>query len=502
MKHPPTLPDGYSDTHKSVPLPESLKNKTVKGVGWSFIDNLSSSGITFLVGLVLARLLTPSEYGIMAILTIFIAVSNSIVDSGFSNALIRKTDAKQVDYNTVFLFNLLVSGLLYVALFFAAPAISVFFKEPLLVEVMRVIGWVLVINALAIIPRTLFVKAVNFKTQTKVSLIASISSGVVGIGMAVAGMGVWSLVGQQLSRQLLNTLFLWIYCKWRPVWEFSLQSFKELFGFGSKLLLSGLLDTVFKEIYSLVIGRCYTSAQLGQYTRANQFNQIFSSNLTTVIQRVSYPVLSSIQDEPERLREAYRKVIKSTMLISFACMLGLAAVAKPLIILLIGEKWLPAVGFLQIICFSGMLYPLHAINLNILQVKGRSDLFLKLEIVKKIIAVGPLILGVLFSIEYMLWGSVCTSFIAYFLNSYYSANLINYPTKEQIKDILPTFIVSFLTAAAMWSLTLLSLSNWLLLPLQCLLGILLAILVYEHLHLPEYVEVKQLALSLLRRKKF
>ena len=483
-------------------MSESLKNKTVKGVGWSFIDNLSSSGITFLVGLVLARLLTPSEYGIMAILTIFIAVSNSIVDSGFSNALIRKTDAKQVDYNTVFLFNLLVSGLLYVALFFAAPAISVFFKEPLLVEVMRVIGWVLVINALAIIPRTLFVKEVNFKTQTKVSLIASISSGVVGIGMALAGMGVWSLVGQQLSRQLLNTLFLWIYGKWRPVWEFSVQSFKELFGFGSKLLLSGLLDTVFKEIYSLVIGRCYTSAQLGQYTRANQFNQIFSSNLTTVIQRVSYPVLSSIQDEPERLRDAYRKVIKSTMLISFACMLGLAAVAKPLIILLIGEKWLPAVGFLQIICFSGMLYPLHAINLNILQVKGRSDLFLKLEIVKKIIAVGPLVLGVLFSIEYMLWGSVCTSFIAYFLNSYYSANLIKYPTKEQVKDILPTFLVSFTTAAAMWSLTLLPLSNWLLLPLQCLLGIILAVFIYERLNLPEYVEVKQLAFSLFRKKKF
>ena len=455
-----------------------------------------------MVGLVLARLLTPSEYGIMAILTIFIAVSNSIVDSGFSNALIRKTDAKQVDYNTVFLFNLVVSGLLYVVLFFAAPSISVFFKEPLLVEVMRVIGWVLVINALAIIPRTLFVKEVNFKTQTKVSLIASISSGVVGISMALAGMGVWSLVGQQLSRQLLNTLFLWIYCKWRPVWEFSIQSFKELFGFGSKLLLSGLLDTVFKEIYSLVIGRCYTSAQLGQYTRANQFNQIFSSNLTTVIQRVSYPVLSSIQDEPERLREAYRKVIKSTMLISFACMLGLAAVAKPLIILLIGEKWLPAVGFLQIICFSGMLYPLHAINLNILQVKGRSDLFLKLEIIKKIIAVGPLVLGVLFSIEYMLWGSVCTSFIAYFLNSYYSANLINYPTKEQIKDILPTFLVSFVTATAMWSLTLLHLSNCLLLPLQCLLGIILAVLIYERLQLPEYTEVKRLTLMLLRRKRF
>ena len=255
-----------------------------------------------MVGLVLARLLTPSEYGIMAILTIFIAVSSSIVDSGFSNALIRKTDAKRVDYNTVFLFNLVVSGLLYVVLFFAAPAISVFFKEPLLVEVMRVIGWVLIINALGIIPRTLFVKDVNFKTQTKVSLIASISSGVLGIGMALAGMGVWSLVGQQLSRQLLNTLFLWIYCTWRPIWEFSLQSFRELFGFGSKLLLSGLLDTVFKEIYSLVIGRCYTSAQLGQYTRASQFNQIFSSNLTTVIQRVSYPQLSCSKLHTRRIR--------------------------------------------------------------------------------------------------------------------------------------------------------------------------------------------------------
>ena len=304
---------------------------------------------------------------------------------------------------------------------------------------MRVIGWVLMINALAIIPRTLFVKEINFKVQTKVSLISSISSGVIGIGMAFGGMGVWSLVGQQLSRQLLNTLFLWVYCKWRPVLEFSVQSFKELFGFGSKLLLSGLLDTIFKEIYYLVIGRCYTAAQLGQYTRASQFNQIFSSNLTTVVQRVSYPVLSSIQDEPDRLREAYRKVIKSTMLISFACMLGLAAVAKPLIVLLIGEKWMPAVGFLQIICFSGMLYPLHAINLNILQVKGRSDLFLRLEIIKKIIAVGPLLLGVFFNIESMLWGSVCSSLIAYFLNSYYSASLINYPTKDQLKDILPTF---------------------------------------------------------------
>lgn len=465
------------------------------------IDNMANSGITFLVGLILARILTPAEYGIMAMVTIFIAVSNSIVDSGFSNALIRKIKIERIDYNTVFYFNLVVSLLLYVILFLCAPAISNFFKEPILVDVMRIIGWILVINALAIIPRTILVRNVDFKTQTKVSLISSILSGGIGIGMALRGWGVWSLVGQQLSRQLLNTLFLWIFCRWIPAWEFSLQSFKELFGFGSKLLLAGLLNTIYKDIYSLVIGRCYSAADLGQYTRASQFNTIFSSNLTTVVQRVSYPVLSSIQDEEARLREAYRRVIKVTMLITFACMLGLAAVAQPLLVLLIGEKWMPAVSFLQIICFAGMLYPLHAINLNILQVKGRSDLFLKLEIIKKIIATVPIILGIFGGIEIMLWGSVCASFLAFFLNSYYSAPLIGYPTIQQIKDITSTFCISLGVAAIMWSISLFSISYYVMLPLQCVIGILLALLIYERTKLSEYIEIKQIALNILKRKK-
>ena len=255
-----------------------MTDKTVKGVGWSFIDNIASSGVTFLVGLVLARLLTPAEYGIMAMIAIFIAISNSIIDSGFSNALIRKIHIDRIDYNTVFYFNLLVSIVIYLLLFFASPAISSFFKEPILINVTRIIGWVVIINALAIIPRTIFVRNIDFKTQTKISLISSISSGIIGIGMALSNMGVWSLVGQQISRQLLNTLFLWIFCKWRPVWEFSIKSFRELFGFGSKLLLSGLLDTIYKNIYYIVIGRFYTSSQLGQFTRAEQFKTIFSNS--------------------------------------------------------------------------------------------------------------------------------------------------------------------------------------------------------------------------------
>ena len=436
----------------------------------------------------------------MAMIAIFIAVSNSIVDSGFSNALIRKVRIDRVDYNTVFVFNLIVSIVLYILLYTSAPAISLFFKEPVLTNVLRVIGLILIVNALGIIPRTILVRGIDFKTQTKVSIISSVSSGLVGVGMAIMGFGVWSLVWQQLSRQILNSLFLWIFCKWIPQWEFSIKSFKEMFGFGYKLLLSGLLDTLYKNIYYVIIGRCYSPAQLGQYSRAEQFNMIFSSNLTTVVQRVSYPVLSSIQEEPERLREAYRQIIKTTMLVTFACMLGLAAVAKPLIIILIGEKWLPAVSFLQIICFSGMLYPLHAINLNILQVKGRSDLFLKLEIIKKTIAVFPILIGIFYGIEYMLWGSVLTSFIAYFLNSYYSADLIRYSTIEQIRDVLPVFTVSFTIAAVMWLFSLLDISVYIQLPTQIIVGLTLAFAVYERLRLPEYLEVKRLGLSALHKK--
>lgn len=484
----------YNSTQKKI-LSESLKNKAVHGAKWSFIDNIASSGVTFLVGLVLARLLTPAEYGIMAMIAIFIAISTSIVDCGFSNALIRKVRVERIDYNTVFFFNLLVSIALYLLLCVAAPVISVFFKEPVLTDVLRVIGWVLVVNALGIIPRTILVRNIDFKTQTKVSVISSVVSGVVGIGMAVTGWGVWSLVWQQLSRQILNSLFLWVFCKWIPVWEFSVKSFKEMFNFGYKLLLSGLLDTIYKNIYYVVVGRFYSSAQLGQYTRAEQFNTIFSSNLTGVVQRVSYPALSSIQEEPERLREAYRRVIKLTMLVTFACMLGLAAVARPLLVLLIGEKWLLAAAFLQIICFSGMLYPLHAINLNILLVKGRTDLCLKLEIIKKIIAVGPIAVGVFYGIEYMLWGGVLTSFIAYFLNSYYSAELINYSTKEQLKDIFPTFAVSLTVAAVMWSCSFLNVSVYLQLPIQIVVGLALAFAVYEKLQLPEYLEAKRMLLA-------
>lgn len=473
---------------------QSLKNKTIKGASWSFIDSIAGQGITFIVGLVLARILSPDEYGLIGIILIFVSIFNSIVDSGFSNALIRKKDANDIDYSTVFIANLVISIVLFGVLYISSPVISKFFSLPQLIPLLRVMGSILIINSFAIIQRTIFTKKVDFKTQTKVSLISSISSGIVGIGMASYGYGVWSLVGQQISRQFLNSLFLWIYSDWFPKIKFSIQSFKELFRFGWKLLVSGLIDTLWREIYQVIIGKWYAPATLGQYTRAQQFASICSSNLTTVVQRVSYPILSSVQDEKERLKNGYKRIIKVTMLLTFTLMLGLAAVSKSMILVLIGEQWLPSVPFLQIICLQMMLYPLHSLNLNMLQVQGRSDLFLKLEIIKKIIAIGPLLLGIFVNIYWMLGGSVITGFIAYYLNAYYSGPFLNYSIKEQVKDILPSFGVALAMAVPVFTMSFIPLNPFILLPLQIVVGAVITITICEATRLSEYLELKDIIL--------
>ena len=369
--------------------------------------------------------------------------------------------------------SLLMAGVMIVT----AGPVSRFLSEPELVPLIRAMSVIVVINAAAIIQRTTLTKRVDFKTQTKVSLISSAASGAVGIGMALSGMGVWSLVGQQISRQLLNTVFLWAFNRWTPAWRFSWRSFRELFGFGWKLMVSGLLNTVWNEISQIVIGKCYSTATLGQFTRGKQFSDIFSTNMTTVIQRVSFPVLSSVQDEQTRLREGYRKIIKVTMLLSFVLMFGLGAVADSLLYVLVGSQWSEAAKYLQVLVFSACLYPLHAINLNMLQVAGRSDLFLKLEIVKKIIAIGPILLGIFISIEWMLWGWVATGLISYWLNSMFSGRMIGYGSLAQLKDIAPSFGVQLLAGAG------------------------IAIGLCELLRLEEYYELKNIVLGLVRRRK-
>lgn len=478
---------------------ESLKSKTVKGMGWSALENVTRLGVTFVVSIILARLLSPKEYGLIGILTIFIAIFNAIVDSGFTNALIRKQDATDTDYSTVFYTNLILSVVLAAVLFFCAKPISIFFERPELISLTQVMSSVVIINALSIVQRVRTIKAIDFKTQTKITFISSIGSGVIGIAMAYMGYGVWALVGQQISNQFLTTLLFWFYNKWIPKLVFSWDSFKEMWTFGSKLLASGLIDTAWKEVYQVVIGKCYSPATLGLYTRAKQFADLCSSNLTSVVQRVSYPVLSSIQDDRARLKGAYQRVIKTTMLPTFVLMLGMAACAKPMIYVLIGEQWLECIPMLQIICTYGMLYPLHALNLNMLQVQGRSDLFLRLEIIKKIIAVGPLLLGVFVDIYLMLAGSIVTSSIAYYLNAYYSGPFLNYSIKEQIKDILPSFGVAVAMAVPVFAMSFIPLNPFILLPLQIVAGAVMTISICEVTKLPEYIELKGIAMPIINK---
>ena len=478
---------------------QSLKSKTVKGTMWSAAENVARMGVTFAVSIILARLLSPEEYGLIGILTIFIAIFNAIVDCGFTNALIRKQDTTDTDYSTVFYINLILSVILAAVLFFCATFIATFFGRQELVSLTQVMSSVVVINALAIVQRARTTKAIDFKTQTKITFISSIGSGAIGIAMAYMDYGVWALVGQQISNQLLSTILYWIYNRWIPKLIFSWASFKEMWMFGSKLLASGLIDAAWKEIYQVVIGKCYSPATLGLYTRAKQFADLCSYNLTSVVQRVSYPVLSSIQDDRVRLKSAYQRVIKTTMLPTFVLMLGMAACSKAMIYVLIGEQWLGCVPMLQIICTYGMLYPLHALNLNMLQVQGRSDLFLKLEIIKKIIAVGPLLLGIFVDIYLMLAGSFVTNLISYYLNTYYSGPIINYSIKEQIKDISPSFGVAIAMAVPVFLISFIPASPLVMLPLQIVVGAVITIGICETIKLPEYIEIKGIVTPLLNK---
>ena len=456
-------------------------------------------GVTFVVSIILARLLSPEEYGLIGILTIFIAIFNTIIDGGFTNALIRKQDATDIDYSTVFYTNLVLSVILAAALFFCATPIAILFERPELVSLTQVMSSVVVINALAIVQRARTTKAIDFKTQTKITFISSICSGVIGLAMAYMGYGVWSLVGQQISNQLLSTILFWIYNRWMPKLIFSWASFKEMWAFGSKLLATGLIDTAWKEVYQVVIGKCYSPATLGLYTRAKQFADLCSSNLTSVVQRVSYPVLSSIQDDRVRLKLAYQRVIKTTMLPTFVLMLGVAACAESMIHVLIGEHWLECVPMLQIICTYGVLYPLHALNLNMLQVQGRSDLFLKLEIIKKIIGIAPLLLGIFVDIYWMLAGTLITSIIGYYLNAYYSGTFLNYGIKEQVKDILPSLVVAMAMAVPVWGMSFIPMTPYIMFPLQIMVGAIITISLCEKTKLPEYLELKGIVMPIINK---
>jgi len=474
----------------------SLRQKTISGLTWSFLDNSFNQVIQFVVGIILARLLNPKDFGLIGMIMIFFAVSTSLIDSGFGDALVRKKNCSADDYNTAFHFNLLIGILLFLLLFFTAPIIADFYSEKQLKNIIRVLSLSTIITAFGIVQSADLVKKIDFKTRTKISLISNLSSSIIAIIMAYKGFGVWSLVARQFLTNLIGTSTLWFYNKWLPKLRFSIKSFKELFSFGSNMLVAGLIDRIFNNIYYVIIGKYFSPQTLGYYTRAASFANLPSLSIDYVIQRVSYPVLITINDDNERLKAVFKKLVKTTMLITLVFMIGLASLAEPLILTLIGDKWRPSIQFLQLLSFSLILYPLQSLNLNILLIKGRSDIYLRMGIIKKILIIPVILLGIFNSIEMMIIGMIIHSLITYLIISNYSGNFLDYRIVDQIKDILPAFIIAGLNG-----ILILVISNFLTLPHSISLFILLIIsftfiiAACELIKLDSYIEIKEIIIS-------
>lgn len=425
-------------------MAESLKKKTAKGVIWSSVERFSVQGVQFVVMLVIARILDPKDFGLVGMLAIFLAVAQSLIDSGFSQALIRKQDRTEVDNNTVFYFNIVISSVLYLILYIIAPWVSDFYEEPELCDLMRVLCLLVIINSFGVVQRAIYTASINFKTQAKASFIAALISGAVGIWLACQGYGVWTLVWQQLLNAAINIILLWVYSNWYPKWQYSWQSFREMFAFGSKLLASGLIDTIYGNLLGLIIGKVFSAASLGYYTQADKITKLPSANIGGIIQRVTYPVLCTLQNDDEKLRHDYRMFLRLAAFIVFPLMCLLAGLAYPLVYVLLGTKWEFTAALIIPICFNMMFYPIAAINLNLLQVKGRSDLFLKLEIIKKIIGVVFLVFSIPFGLLFMCYSSIVSGLLMLYVNTYYTDKLIGVGFWMQMKDFGATLILSII----------------------------------------------------------
>lgn len=428
-----------------------LKNKTVNGLKWSALERILSQGAQLVLMLILARMLGPKAFGLIGMLAIFIAIGQVFIDSGFSSALIRKNDRSNIDYSTAFYFNIFVAVIFYIVLFITSPFISDFYQQPELTSLTKVIGLSLIINSFTLVPRTILTVSMNFKAQAKASICSVIIGGVIALTLAKCGYGVWALVAQTLSMALCNAVFLNVVAKWIPSLNFSKESFSYLFGFGGKLLASGLLDTAYNNLYQIVIGKKFDVVNVGQYTQANQISSIPAMTMTNVIQRVTYPMFSHMQDNHKKMQEYYLLTIKVAALFIFPLMAGIAIISKPLIHMFLGSQWGEASNLIMVLAFAYMLYPIHAINLNILQVKGRSDLFLKLEVIKKILGLAIIAITMQVGILYMCIGLLFHSYISLILNTYYTEKLTGLKIKNQVKEIFPIWIITLISSFIAWT---------------------------------------------------
>ena len=440
-------------------MAEDLKKQTKKGLYWSAASNFANQGMRFVFSIILARILAPSDYGLIGMLTIFITIIQLFIDSGFSKAIITKQDRTQLDLSTAFYFNIGVGIFGYTILFFSSPFIAAFYKMPLLSSIMKVTAIGVVINSLNIIPTALYAIRLDFKTPAKISVASNLFTGLLGIFLAYKDWGVWALVFQSLGGNLLSLILNWINVKWFPKFEFSVASFRYMWNYGSKVLGSSIISTVYDNVQPLIIGSFFSAASLGLFSRAHGFATLPSSNLSGILNSVSFPLLSKINDDFTRLSDIYRRLVKMSAFVVFPLMIGLAAVSAPLVKFLLPERWYDCIPMLQILCFSLMWQPISAVNLNLLNAAKRPDVVLKLEFIKKPLGLVLLFVSIPFGIIVMCYANLIICVFAVIVNTLMTSKTLGVPFWKQVEDIAPIFLNSIIMGGFVYVTTFLISNN-------------------------------------------
>ena len=455
-------------------MAQSVRSQLLHGVAWNFIEKILIRGVSFFIGIILARLLSPSDYGLIGMLAVFISISNVFIEGGLAKALIQRQNCQDIDFSTAFVANVGISLVIYLIMYISAPRIADFYNEPILIDLTRILSLNFILGSFNIVQRAKMMAKVDFKSLAQINVISTIISGLVGILMAYFGCGVWALVGQTLCSTIVLIILFPIYSRWKPSFKFSIASFRQLFGFGSKLMVTGVYSVVLNNISTICIGKFYRSQQLGFFTRASQFSELISTTSYEVIGNVTFPVLSELQNDKSKLVEVYRKSLFFTALIIFPIMILTTLLARPMIIVLLTEKWLPCVVLIQWLCLARMFTPLSAINMNILNAVGRSDLFMKLDFSKLPLILLTFAITIPISVEAIVIGDFISTFLCFFINAYLPGRMFGYGAWEQIKD-WRYIILSIVIMAGAVNLILYFMTNvW----LQLIVGGLVGMLVY------------------------
>jgi len=467
----------------------NLKQKTINGMAWSVSERISLQVIHILISIVLARLLDPAEFGLIGMLAIFTSIAQSVLDSGFGSALIQKKNASQTDSSSIFYFNLFIGIILASIFFFSAPLIADFFNQPILKPITRVLSLNMIINAFSLVQLSILRKTMDFKNHFIINMIAVIFSGICGIVAAYQGLGVWSLVIQTISHSLAQATSLWLISKWRPIGHFSLISLKSMFSFGSRLLVAGLIETVFKNLYQTFIGKVYSPSDVGYYSRASTMETAASVSTSMALGQVIFSAFSPYQDDDKTLRKVHGKTIKMSMFILMPVMIGLIAIAEPLFLFLLTEKWAESIPYFKLLCIIGLLFPIVVQNYNLLRIKGRTDLHLRLEIFKYVITIIAIAVTYRYGILALIYGQIAVAVISHFVVSYFVGRLVNYSLLDQFKALFPHAVTSSIMGVVIFFVGNINIeSNLLTFSIQIFVGIVVYYMLNKIIKSPELVE--------------